>query len=86
MYIFFFLLSHLFFDQFDDYFSQIARNCQINCQESAKGPKVKSSNCLFRPTNSPKPRDSSFIVINDKEKQQIITFKMCDQQMFGIIT
>ena len=32
-------------------------------------------NCFFCPTNSPKPKCSSFSFINNKEKQQILTFK-----------
>lgn len=30
--------------------------------------------CLLCPTRSPKPKDSSFTLINDKEQQQILTF------------
>lgn len=30
-------------------------------------------------TNSPKPQDSSFNIINDKEKQQIVVFKELKQ-------
>ena len=34
-----------------------------------------SSDCSFCSTNSPKPKDSSFTIIKEKEKQQILTFK-----------
>lgn len=38
-------------------------------------PKRGSLSCLFSPTNSPKPKDFSFAVRNDKGKLQIWTFK-----------
>ena len=38
-------------------------------------PTLTSLNYFFSPTSSPKPKGSSFTVINDKEKQQILTFK-----------
>ena len=34
--------------------------------------KVKSSNCIFFPAYTPKPKDSLFTVLNDKEKEQIL--------------
>ncbi len=41
---------------------------------------VMPSNSFFCPNNSPKHMDSSFIVIKDTEKQQILTFKRLNQQ------
>lgn len=38
-------------------------------------PKVTSSDCFFCPTSSPKPKESSFTIIKDKDKGQILTFK-----------
>ncbi len=37
--------------------------------------KIMSSNVLFCPSNSPKPKDVLFIILHDKEKQQILTFE-----------
>ena len=36
-------------------------------------PKMMSPNCLFCPTNSPKPKDIQFTITKEKEKQQILT-------------
>ena len=41
-------------------------------------PKGMSANCVFCPTNSPKPKDSLFTILNNKVKQQSITFKKLD--------
>ncbi len=41
---------------------------------------VTSSDCFFCPNNSPEHKDSSFILINDTDKQQILTFKRLNQQ------
>ncbi len=53
-----------------------AKNAHLNIPEF----KVTSSNCFFRQTNSPKQKGSSFMVINDKEKQKIFTFKRLNQE------
>ena len=37
--------------------------------------RIISSSCFFHHTISPEPQDFSFTVINDKTKQQILTFK-----------
>ncbi len=55
-----------------------AKNAHLNFPES----NVTSSFCFFCPNNSPKHEDSSFIFINDAEKQQILTFKTLNQQFF----
>ena len=34
-----------------------------------------STNCFFCPTNRPKPKDSSFTIITNKDKKQIFKFK-----------
>ena len=47
-------------------------------------PKVMSLNCFFCPTNSPKPKDSSFTIIDDKAKQQILYLRGKKLQMFDI--
>ncbi len=47
-----------------------AKNAHLNFPE----PNVTSSYGFFCP-NSPKHEDSSFILINDTEKQEILTFK-----------
>lgn len=36
-------------------------------------PKVRKSDCLFCPTNTPKPADLQFIITKDKDKQQVLT-------------
>lgn len=38
-------------------------------------PKVRYINYLFYLTNSPKFKDIQFIIVYDKEKQNILTFK-----------
>lgn len=38
-------------------------------------------NHIFCPTNSPKPRDSSFTIRNGKQTQQAFTFKNLDPEM-----
>ena len=38
-------------------------------------PKVFALKCFFFPTNSQNPKNSSFTVLSDKERQHIITFK-----------
>ncbi len=43
---------------------------------------VTSSNCFFCPNNSPKYKDSSFILIKNTEKQQNLTFNRLNQQFF----
>ena len=42
-------------------------------------PKLTSWNCLFCPTDCPKPKGSSFTLINDKEQQQNLKFNMQEQ-------
>ena len=37
--------------------------------------KAQGDTCFFHSTNSPESRDSSFTVLSDEEKQQILTFK-----------
>lgn len=37
-------------------------------------PNVTSSNIIFCLTNSPKPQNISFMVVNYKEKQQTLVF------------
>ncbi len=61
----------------------------VKCQKTAKNahlnfaePNVTSSNRFFCP-NSPKHKDS-FSLINDTEKQQILTFKTLNQKFFLI--
>ncbi len=61
----------------------------MKCQKNVKKahltfpePNVMSSYCFFCPNNSPKYKDSSFIIIIDKEKQQILTIKILNQQLF----
>ncbi len=63
----------------------------MKCQKSVKNvylnfpePNVMSSDFFLCP-NSPKHRDSSFIIINNTEKQQILTLKSPNQQFFLII-
>ena len=46
-----------------------------NAHHNFPEPKGASLNCVSCPTNSPKPKESSFSVINDKEKQRILTCK-----------
>ncbi len=55
-----------------------AKNVHLNFPE----PNVTSSNHFFCPNNSPEHGDSSFIIINDTEKQHILTFKRLNQQFF----
>lgn len=47
-------------------------------------PGVTSSHYLLCPTYSPNPKDSSFSIINDGEVQQILKFKLLEQQIFDI--
>ena len=49
-------------------------NCKMKCYGFPK-PKVISLDCFFCPTTTSIPKDSSFTVMNEKEKQQILTFK-----------
>ncbi len=44
-------------------------------------PNVTSSDCSF-PNSSPKHKDTSFMSINDTEKQHILTVKRLNQQFF----
>ncbi len=48
-------------------------------------PNVTASERFFGPNNSPKHKDSSFIFINDTEKQQILTFKTLNEQLFLLL-
>lgn len=44
-------------------------------------------NYFFCPTSSPRPKDSYlFIIINDKEKQQVFALNSWNQEMFDILT
>lgn len=52
----------------------MSNNCE-NSHDNFPEPKVKSSNGFFYPTTSPKPEDSSFTIMEDKEKQQMLKFK-----------
>ncbi len=45
-------------------------------------PDVTSLNCFFCPNNSPKHTNSSFMIINITEKQQIFTFMRLNQEFF----
>lgn len=42
-----------------------------------------SSNSFFCPANSPKHQDSLFIIINDKDRLQIPTFKKPQTENIG---
>ncbi len=50
------------------------KNAPLNFPEAI----VMSSGCLFRPNKSPKHTDSSFFILNDTEKQQILTSNSFD--------
>ncbi len=54
------------------------KNAHLNVSE----PSVTSLSCFFCPNNRPKHKDFSFIIMNDSEKQQILTFKTLNQQFF----
>ncbi len=41
-----------------------------------------SSDCFFKPNNCPKHEDSSFVIMDDTDKLQILTFKRLNQQFF----
>ncbi len=56
-------------------------NANVNAK-NAHHPNVTSSDCFFCPNKSPKHKDSSFIFMNDTEKQQILTFKTLNQQVY----
>ena len=46
-------------------------------------PSVTSSCCFFRPSNTPRPKVSSFTIEkNDNEKKQILTFKKLEKERF----
>ena len=50
--------------------------CIQNAHQISQSSKERFQIALeFCSTNSVKPKDSSFTVINEKEKQQILTFK-----------
>ncbi len=55
-----------------------AENAHLNFPE----PSVTSSDFFFCPNSSPKHKDSSFMIMNDTETQQILTFKTLNQQFF----
>ncbi len=64
----------------------------MKCQKFAKNaylsfpePNVTSSNRFFSPNSSPKHKDFSFILINDPDKLQILTFKTLNQQFFLLL-
>ncbi len=61
--------------------SKCAKNTQLHFPE----PNVTSSNCFFCPNNGPKHKESSFVMINDTEKQQIVTFQKLNQQFFTFL-
>lgn len=46
-------------------------------------PMVKSSYCLFCPTNRAKPENIKFAIKEDKEKQQILIFEEAGPVNFG---
>lgn len=46
-----------------------------NAHHNFPDPKVTSSNSLFCNTRSPKAQESLFVIINDKEEQQNLTFE-----------
>lgn len=48
-------------------------------------PKEPSLNVVFCSTNSPKLKNSSFIVRNYNKKQQIFTFKKLELEKFNFI-
>ncbi len=52
-----------------------------NARLSFPEPRVTSSVCSFCP-NSTKHKDPSYIIITDTEKQQILTFKRLNMQLF----
>ncbi len=52
-----------------------------NAHHSFPKPNVTSSNYFFWPNSSPKHKDSSFMMINDTEKQQILTLKRLNQKL-----
>ncbi len=54
------------------------KNAHLNFPE----PSVTSSHCFFCPNNSPKHKDSSFIIRKETEKQQILTCQRLNQQFF----
>ena len=47
----------------------------VNGHHNVLEPKVLSSYCFYCLSNSPKHKDSLFTIINDKAKEQILTFK-----------
>lgn len=53
-------------------YQSICQNCE---KRSSQAPKVTSSKCGFFPTNSPKLKDYWFTLMNNKERQKIITLK-----------
>ncbi len=60
----------------------------IKCQKILKNdhhnflkPKVMPSNCSFGPTNSSKPKDIQFTIIQDKEKQQILRIQKLEKDL-----
>ncbi len=53
--------------------------------KSEKWPlQLMSSNTLFYPTNSPKPKDIQFAIIENKENKQMLIF--VNQLIFGIFS
>ncbi len=58
--------------------SKNVKNAYLAFQKS----NVTSSQCFFGANNSPKHKDSSFTVVNDTEKQQVVTFKKLNLQFF----
>ena len=56
--------------------NQLVKKCQRIVKKCPHNfPEVTPLDCFFSSANSPKTRDSQLTVINDKEKQQILTFK-----------
>ncbi len=61
--------------------SKSVKNAPLNFPE----PKVTSSDCFFCQNNGPKYKKSSFFIIKDTEKQQILTWKRLNLQSFLLV-
>ncbi len=62
-------------------YQKSVKNANLNSPE----PNMTSLNCFFWPNNSLKHKDSSFIIINNTEKQQILTLQRQNSNPFYFI-
>lgn len=56
----------------------------FKCEQNPSEVRVMSLNCIFCPTNSPKPPKLNIYCQKQQNNEQIVTFKKLEQTMFDI--